>query len=78
MNINSKLPKVGTTIFSVMSKLATDTGAINLSQGFPGFPIDPKIIELVSQNMQKGMNQYSPMPGVHQLREKIAYKTNLL
>lgn len=75
--IKSKLPNVGTTIFSVMSKMANDTGAINLSQGFPGFPVDPVILSLVDKYMREGYNQYSPMPGMPQLREAIATKTNV-
>ena len=78
MIISSKLPKIGTTIFAIMSKLANDTGAINLSQGFPGFPIDSKIVDLVSKYMKEGFNQYAPMPGVPILREQIAQKTALL
>lgn len=73
-NIHSKLPSVGTTIFSVMSKLATETGAINLSQGFPDFPISEKLVELVSKHMKAERNQYAPMPGVSILREAIAQK----
>lgn len=73
--IKSKLPNVGTTIFSVMSKMANDSGAINLSQGFPGFPVDPKILNLVDKYMKEGFNQYSPMPGMPQLKEAIAVKT---
>ena len=68
----SKLPEVGTTIFTVMSKMAAEHNAINLSQGFPNFPVDPKLLELSSVYMRKGMNQYSPMEGVMSLREGIA------
>ncbi len=70
--ITSKLPAVGTTIFSVMSKLAIENNAINLSQGFPDFNCSDKLIELVNHYMQKGFNQYAPMPGVIGLREQIA------
>jgi methionine aminotransferase len=70
----SKLPDVGTTIFAVMSKMATDHNALNLSQGFPDFPISEQLIDLVNQGMKKGMNQYSPMPGLPMLREAIARK----
>ena len=70
----SKLPDVGTTIFAVMSKMAADHNAINLSQGFPDFPISEQLISLVQEGMQKGMNQYSPMPGLPMLREAIAQK----
>ena len=78
MTIPSKLPHVGTTIFSVMSKLAHECGAINLSQGFPDFPIDETLIELVEQAMRAGHNQYAPMPGVPALREAIAAKVQRL
>lgn len=70
----SKLPEVGTTIFTVMSKMAAEHNAINLSQGFPNFPVDPKLLELSCVYMRKGMNQYSPMEGVMSLREGIAEK----
>lgn len=72
--IQSKLPKVGTTIFTVMSKLATEEGAINLSQGFPDFAVSPKLVSLVDDYMRKGFNQYAPMPGYMGLREAIAEK----
>jgi methionine aminotransferase len=72
MEIRSRLPDVGTTIFTVMSKMALDYGAINLSQGFPDFPIDDEIIELVSKAMRDGHNQYAPMPGTPALRSAIA------
>ncbi len=71
----SKLPQVGTTIFTVMSKLAADTGALNLSQGYPSFNTDPVLIDLVAKAMREGHNQYAPMPGVPVLREAIAQKT---
>jgi methionine aminotransferase len=71
----SKLPDVGTSIFAVMSGLANEVGAINLSQGFPDFPISGELIELVSRFMREGYNQYAPMPGVLALREGIAAKT---
>ncbi|QQR88089.1 MAG: methionine aminotransferase [Flavobacteriales bacterium] len=70
----SKLPHVGTTIFTVMSKLAAECGAINLSQGFPDFPIDDKLSELVNAAMKAGHNQYAPMPGLPTLREAISSK----
>lgn len=73
--IKSKLPKTGTTIFSIMSALATEHKAINLAQGFPDFDCNPKLIELVNHYMKAGNNQYAPMPGVLKLREKIAAKT---
>ncbi|WMN07450.1 methionine aminotransferase [Marivirga arenosa] len=75
-DIQSKLPKVGTTIFTVMSKMASDFDAINLSQGFPDFPVSEKLIDLVYQNMQIGHNQYAPMPGLPKLREAIAKKVS--
>lgn len=74
--ISSKLPDVGTSIFSVMSKMAQDHNAINLSQGFPDFEVSAKLIGLVNSYMQKGMNQYAPMPGVLVLREAIAQMTS--
>ncbi|MDG1477180.1 MAG: methionine aminotransferase, partial [Vicingaceae bacterium] len=73
--IQSKLPKVGTTIFSVMSQLAHENKAINLSQGFPDFESSGELTGLVSDAMKKGLNQYAPMPGVLTLREQIATKT---
>ncbi|MGK0487441.1 MAG: methionine aminotransferase [Candidatus Endobugula sp.] len=74
MQIISKLPNVGTTIFSVMSKMANKYGAINLAQGFPDFPVDEVLIERVNHYMKLGMNQYAPMPGVIELRSAIAEK----
>jgi len=74
MIINSKLPTVGTTIFSVMSKMAEDHQAINLSQGFPDYPVDKKLITDIQQSMKDGYNQYAPMPGLLALRELIADK----
>jgi methionine transaminase len=70
--IESKLQSVGTSIFSVMSALAHSKGAINLSQGFPDFPMDPKLIGLVTEAMQRGQNQYAPASGLLALREQIA------
>lgn len=78
MALPSKLPRVGTTIFTVMSKLAAECGAINLSQGFPDFPIDPVLIGLVDKAMREGHNQYAPMPGAPALREAIAAKVQRL
>ena len=72
--IRSKLPTVGTTIFTVMSKLAADLGAINLSQGFPDFDCDPALVEAVARHMRDGRNQYAPMQGVPALRQAIALK----
>ena len=68
----SKLPNVGTTIFSVMSALAAEHNAINLSQGFPDFPIDPELSELIYDASKKGHNQYALMAGTMQLRENIS------
>ncbi len=72
--IDSKLPKVGTTIFTVMSALAAEKNAVNLGQGFPDFPCDPALVEAVHQAMQQGWNQYPPMAGVPALREAVAAK----
>ncbi len=72
MKIQSRLPDVGTSIFTVMSKMALDYDAINLSQGFPDFMIDEKIISLVHRYMLEGNNQYAPMPGTPALRTAIA------
>ena len=72
--LDSKLPHVGTTIFTVMSKLAADVGAINLSQGFPDFDCDPALVESVARHMREGRNQYAPMQGVPALRQAIAAK----
>lgn len=74
MQYNSKLPKVKTTIFTIMSKLAKEHNAINLSQGFPDFDTDPRLIELTTKAMKDGYNQYAPMQGVFALREQIAEK----
>jgi methionine aminotransferase len=70
--INSKLPAIGTTIFTVMSKLAQENNAINLSQGFPDFNCDDKLLDLVTGYMKKGFNQYPPMQGALPLRERIS------
>jgi methionine aminotransferase len=74
MKIDSKLPSVGTTIFTVMSRLAAELGAINLSQGFPDFDCDPELVEAVARHMRAGRNQYAPMQGVLPLREAISAK----
>jgi methionine aminotransferase len=71
-SISSKLPQVGTTIFTVMSALAREHEAINLSQGFPDFSCDPELTRRVNHYMRKGFNQYAPMAGVMPLREQIA------
>lgn len=72
MNFQSKLPNSGTTIFSVMSALAREHNAINLSQGFPDFACSENLLSLAEQYMKRGFNQYAPMQGVIQLRERIA------
>ena len=72
----SKLPGTSTTIFSVMSQLAAEHNALNLSQGFPDYDCDPNLIEFVSQAMKDGYNQYAPMTGLPALRELIAQKVN--
>lgn len=70
----SKHPGMGTTIFSVMSALAAQTGAVNLGQGFPDFECDPSLLDHVTQAMQDGLNQYPPMPGAAPLREAVSKK----
>ena len=72
--LQTKLPAVGTTIFSVMSALAAEKNAVNLGQGFPDFDCDPKLVGAVTDAMTKGLNQYPPMPGVPVLREAISNK----
>ena len=72
--LQSKLPAVGTTIFTVMSALATEKGAVNLGQGFPDFDCDPALVQAVSEAMTRGLNQYPPMPGIPALREAVAAK----
>ena len=76
--LRSKLPATGTTIFTVMSALAVEHGAVNLGQGFPDYPIDPALIELVGAAMRAGHNQYPLMAGVMKLREAIAAKVHRL
>jgi methionine transaminase len=78
LNIESKLPRVGTNIFTIMSGLATETKAINLGQGLPDFPMEPRLHELVTKAMRDGFNQYAPMPGWMPLREAIAEKIDFL
>ncbi len=68
----SKLPDVGTTIFTVMSQRAAELGAVNLGQGFPDYPVDPQLLNCISEAMRAGHNQYAPMIGVAVLREWIA------
>lgn len=72
LHIESRLPETGTSIFAVMSKMANESGAINLSQGFPDFTIDEKLITLVHTYMLEGHNQYAPMPGLLSLRDVIS------
>jgi len=76
--ISSKLPDVGTTIFTVMTRLAAEQGAINLGQGYPDFDPDPALIESVARAMAQGHNQYPYMPGVAELRQAIADKVRAL
>ncbi len=78
MKLRSKLPDVGTTIFTVMSKMAQDYKAINLGQGFPDFDTDPALLDLVTKAMAEGHNQYPYMPGIGPLREVIANKISSL
>ena len=77
-HLESRLPRVGTTIFTVMSALAAERGAVNLGQGFPDFDCDPRLLELVSRAMNTGLNQYPPMAGVPALREAVAAKIEAL
>ena len=70
----SKLPDVGTTIFTIMSRRARELGALNLGQGFPDYDIDPRLAALVAEAMRAGHNQYAPMEGLPELRERIALK----
>ena len=72
--LKTKLPAVGTTIFTVMSTLAAEKNAVNLGQGFPDFECDPKLVGAVTNAMSQGLNQYPPMPGVPVLREAISAK----
>lgn len=70
--MQTKLPKVGTTIFTTMSQMANEYQAINLSQGFPNFPIDPKLEDLLAKNSRENVHQYAPMAGLPVLLEEIA------
>jgi methionine aminotransferase len=76
--LTSKFPDTGVTIFTVMSRLAEEHGAINLGQGFPDFNCDPALIDAVARHMREGHNQYAPMLGVYRLREALAGKIELL
>ena len=73
----SKLPQVGTTIFTTMSRMALEENAINLAQGFPGFGSDPALLELVAKYTREGFNQYAPMSGVSELKQALATKTQV-
>ena len=73
-HLQTKLPAVGTTIFTVMSALAAEKNAVNLGQGFPDFECDPALVNAVTSAMQTGLNQYPPMPGVAVLREAVSSK----
>ena len=77
-HIVSKLPRVGTTIFTVMSALATEYKAINLSQGFPDFEMSPELAALTAKAIQNGHNQYAPMAGLMSIRESLAAKIEKL
>jgi methionine aminotransferase len=77
ISVRSKLPDVGVSIFAVMTRLANEHGAINLSQGFPDFDCDPALVDAVTRAMRAGHNQYAPMPGVLALREAIARKVQV-
>lgn len=78
MHIQSRLPKVGTNIFTIMSALATEHKAINLGQGFPDYPMSEELIAKVNEAMRRGNNQYAPMPGLVALRESLAEKVEFL
>jgi len=76
--LSSKLPDIGTNIFTVMSTLAQEHNAVNLGQGFPDYPMQEELAEKVAAAIRDGYNQYAPMPGLLSLRERIAEKTNRL
>ncbi|MEY2781015.1 MAG: hypothetical protein RL307_719, partial [Pseudomonadota bacterium] len=76
--LETKLPRVGTTIFATMSELAAQVKAVNLGQGFPDFDCDPALIDHVNQAMRDGHNQYPPMAGVMALRQAISDKVHTL
>ena len=78
INLSSKLPKISNSIFSVMSAMADEYEAINLSQGFPNFAVDPALMKLVNTEMKNGNNQYAPMPGIFSLRESLSKKISNL
>lgn len=77
MSLISKLPRVGTTIFTTMSRMALEENAINLAQGFPGFGSDPFLLELVAKYTREGFNQYAPMSGISELKLALATKTQV-
>ena len=74
MHFSSKLPDIGTTILTIMSRRAVEENALNIGQGFPDYPIDPRLAELVADAIRGGHNQYAPMEGSRALREQIAIK----
>ncbi len=76
MNITSKLPDVGTSIFAKMSLLANEFQAINLAQGFPDFNSPSQLLDYLSEGAQLGMNQYAPMPGYPSLRLELSKRLN--
>ena len=76
--LESKFPSVGTNIFTIMSALAAEKGAVNLGQGFPDFECDPKLVQAVTGAMTRGLNQYPPMPGIPALREAVSAKVQAL
>lgn len=78
INFSSKLPQTQNSIFSEMTALAIKYNAVNLSQGFPDYDIDPELIKLVNKEMLKGNNQYAAMPGLLSLRETISKKVETL
>jgi methionine aminotransferase len=78
MQIQTKLPKVGTTIFTVMSQLALEHKAVNLGQGFPDFETPANLREALTRAMNEGRNQYAPMSGIPKLREQIALQVDRL
>jgi methionine transaminase len=77
-HLDSRLPNVGTTIFTVMSALAAEVGAVNLGQGFPDFDCDPTLLDAVTGAMREGLNQYPPMTGVPALRQAVSRKVEAL
>ena len=76
--LQSKFPNVGTNIFTIMSALASDKGAVNLGQGFPDFECDPKLVQAVTDAMRRGLNQYPPMTGIPALREAVSGKVETM